>query len=116
MSTFEISQVTDRNLDAITSAGCGVLMLAKSDCGHCANYAAEIMEAVAAGRLPELKVGKMLLDAPGSGKFKLKNPWIAKLGTLPYTIVFSEGRVLGHFATSKASYLEEKLEQLMAVA
>lgn len=112
--TTGIRPVNDKNLDEVAGAACGVLILAKSDCGHCVQYAEEIEARQRAGGLEGVVVGKLLLDAPGSGRFKLKNPWIAKLPTLPYTLVFSEGTTQAHFAASKAAYLEERLTALTA--
>lgn len=107
-----IETITDKNVAELTQSVVGVLVLSKSDCGHCDRYASEIEAAQAVGRLNDVSVGKLVLDRPGAAKFKLKNAWISQLPTLPYTVVFSEGKTLGHFATSKAVYLEEKLDEL----
>lgn len=108
----EITQITDENLAEVAQAERGVLVLSKSDCGHCKEYAAEILEAQSEGRLDGIAVGKLLLDARGSSKFKRKNPWIGKLDSLPYTILFTEGKAADHFAASKADYLVERLERI----
>jgi hypothetical protein len=108
-----IEIITDKNVAELTQSPVGVLVLSKSDCGHCDHYAADIEAVQEAGGLDGVRIGKLVLDRPGAAKFKLKNAWISQLPTLPYTVVFSEGKTLGHFATSKAAYLEEKLGDLV---
>jgi hypothetical protein len=111
-----IETITDKNIAELTQASTGVLIISKSECGHCHTYADEIQARIKAGGLAGVNVGKLVLDKPGAARFKLKNQWVAQLPTLPYTVVFSEGKTLAHFATSKVSYLEERLEQLVAGA
>jgi hypothetical protein len=111
-----IETITDKNIADLTTAPVGVLVLSKSDCGHCHTYAEEIEAGIAGGRFGGVTIGKMILDKPGAGKFKLKNAWVSQLPTLPYTVVFVHGKTVGHFATSKASYLQERLDQLVAKA
>ena len=116
MAMEGITTITDRNLGELVGHDRAVLILSKSDCGSCASYAAEIEERQETGELADVAVGKLVLDAPGAGKFKLKNPWIGKLKTLPYTLLFVDGKPVEHFAASKASYLVEKLEAVEAAA
>jgi thioredoxin-like negative regulator of GroEL len=111
-----IETITDKNIADLTASPVGVLVLSKSDCGHCHTYADELGARIAAGQFGGVSIGKMILDRPGAGKFKLKNAWVSQLPTLPYTVVFVDGKAIGHFATSKASYLKERLDQLVTKA
>lgn len=107
---MSLPQITDKNLATIADAPCGVLVLSKSDCGHCTTYADAIVAAQEAGTLTDVAVGKLVLDAPGAARFKLKNPWISKLPTLPYTLVFVDGKPVDHFSTSKVDFLQERID------
>lgn len=109
--TASLAAITDRTLSDLVASPRAVLVLGKSDCGHCTAYEREILELQAKGELEGVEFGKLLLDAPGSPRFKKENPWIASLEALPYTLLFSEGQLTTHFATSRASYLAERLEE-----
>ena len=105
-----LTQVTDANLQDVVDAQRGVLVLAKTDCGYCAGYEREILDLMDQGVLPEVVVGKMYLDKPGSGRFKKGNPWLLGLDVLPFTLLFSRGQQMDAFAASRASYLRERIE------
>ena len=65
------------------------------------------------GRLPDIVIGKMILDIPGSGRFKRDNPWLPNLESLPYTMIYRKGQHVDEFAASKGSYLLEKIESVL---
>lgn len=112
--TPSLPQITDRSLGELVAHERAVLVLGKSDCGHCVAYERELLELQSRGELEGVEIGKLLLDAPGSPRFKKQNPWIGSLDALPYTLIFSEGKLSTHFATSRASYLAERLEDIFA--
>lgn len=107
-----VLDVTDENLEAVVSAPRAMLILARSDCGHCAAYQAEIHSLVADDRLNGIVVGKLVLDRPGCLRFKRENHWLRDLHHLPYTLVFRDGVRVDEFATSKGSYLLGRLADL----
>ena len=112
MSEGALTTITARNLSEPVSSPRAVLVLGKTDCGHCANYEREILAQIEAGALEGVAIGKLMLDAPGSPRFKKQNPWIGQLDALPYTLIFESGKLVTHFAASRASYLIEKLESV----
>lgn len=106
--------VTDRNLRDLLASPRAVLVIGKSDCGHCERYEREILDLQAEGGLADVAIGKLLLDAPGSPRFKKENPWLASLKALPHTLLFIEGKHVENFAASRAAYLVERLEAVAA--
>ena len=107
-------RVNDQNLKDVVEADLGVLILAKSDCGYCASYEQDILQLIGRGKLQGVTIGKLVLDAPGSGRFKRDNPWLAGLKTLPYTLLYRKGERVDEFSASKGLYLLEKIEDLLA--
>lgn len=107
-----LTQVTDKNIRELLAAPRAVLVIGKSDCGHCIAYEKEILELQAEGALDDVAIGKLLLDAPGSPRFKKENPWLGSLKALPHTLVFVAGEHVENFAASKGAYLVERLEAL----
>lgn len=112
--TPSLLTVTDQNLRELVDAPRAVLVIGKTDCGHCQDYEREILEQQGEGELKDVEFGKLLLDAPGSPRFKKDNPWIGSLDALPYTLIFSEGELMTHFAASRVSYLSEQIEDTFA--
>jgi len=107
-----LTQVTDANIRELLAAPRAVLIIGKSDCGHCISYEKEILALQAQGALDDVAIGKLLLDAPGSPRFKKENPWLGSLKALPHTLVFLAGEHVENFAASKGAYLAERLEAL----
>ena len=112
MEHVDILIITDANLDEVRNADLGVLILTKTDCGHCAQYQQEIADLRARGRLAGSIIGKMVLDRPGSIGFKRENAWLAGLKDLPYTLVYRHGARVDEFSASKGSYLAERLADI----
>lgn len=108
--------VTDENISDVVEAARGVLIITKSGCGSCKRYEREIVSARDAGKLEGVVVGKIVLDEPGSPRFKKNNPWLRDLTRLPFTLIYANGDKLDGFAASKANYLTERLGRLPLAA
>ena len=100
-----IVQVTDETLAGLLAAERAVLILTGSDCGYCARYRDEIEALLAAGKLPDIAIGKLVLDQRGASRFKRDNPWLAELTALPFTLLYRNGQRTGGLAASRGSYL-----------
>ncbi|MGQ0669145.1 MAG: hypothetical protein ACT4PO_05675 [Actinomycetota bacterium] len=112
MASTEPLTITDGNLDLIRGAEQAVLVLAKGDCEACAAYGRALGGRMDRGRLHGALVGKMFLDRPGSSRFKRDNPWLRDVEFLPYTLVYRDGVKVDEFASSRDSYLLERLRVL----
>ena len=69
-----VAELTDETLPAFLEGERAALILARSDCGHCARYQAEVEALLARGGLSDVAVGKLVLDRPGGARFKRDNP------------------------------------------
>ncbi len=105
-----LTAITDANIRELLASSRAVLVIGKSDCGHCISYEREILALQQQGELGDVAIGKLLLDAPGSPRFKKENPWLGSLQALPHTLVFIDGEHVENFAASKGTYLVERIE------
>jgi hypothetical protein len=108
--------ITDANLRELLASPRAVLVIGKSDCGHGVSYEREILALQEAGELADVAIGKLLLDAPGSPRFKKENPWLGSLSALPHTLLFLDGQHVENFAASKGTYLLERIEAATTAA
>jgi hypothetical protein len=108
--------ITDKNIGELIGTSRAVLVIGKSDCGHCVSYEREILALQEQGELNDVAIGKLLLDAPGSPRFKKENPWLGTLKALPHTLIFVDGEHVENFAASKGTYLVERLEAVTTAA
>lgn len=108
--------ITDKNIRDLLASPRAVLVIGKSDCGHCVAYEREILQLQGEGALDDVAIGKLLLDAPGSPRFKKENPWLGTLKALPHTLIFIDGEHVENFAASKGTYLAERLEAVSTAA
>jgi hypothetical protein len=96
-------------------AGVAVLVLGRSDCEHCREWA-EALSAYLdadASRWPQVRFGRLLLDTPGLASFKRANPWVAELDMLPVTLVYRDGERQKEFAGGGVARLESRLRRVV---
>jgi len=110
LSTASVLYVDDETVESVLNAPRGALILAKDDCGSCAEYEAEIRRLQDKELLGDLVVGKLMLTQPGSRAFKRSNPWLSTLDHLPYTVLYASGEKVDEFAASKAVFLMQRAE------
>jgi len=115
-SVQPVLAVTDRNLAELLTQPQAILILAKSDCGACAQYQREIEARRMRGELAGVAIGKLTLDQQGSPGFKRDNPWLADVSQLPYTVIYARGEAIDRFAASKGTFLMERFEDAFALA
>lgn len=106
-----VPRFTDADLGEMLGAERAVLIVTRRDCGHCAAYEREIVTLRAGGAFGGVVFRKLVLDAPGSLRFKQGNPWLVSLDALPFTLLFHRGEHVDRFAASRAAYLRERLER-----
>jgi hypothetical protein len=110
LSTASVLYVDDETVESVINAPRGALILAKDDCGSCAEYEAEIQRLQDRELLGDLVVGKLMLTQPGSRAFKRSNRWLGTLDHLPYTVLYANGEKVDEFAASKGFFLMERAE------
>lgn len=113
-----LETIDGKNWQPLVAAPWGVLVLAKTDCEHCAAYTAELLPWLAADRaFTDVRFGKMYLDVGGLGSFKRVNPWLQDVvDVLPYTLIYRNGDKVAEFAGGGIDRLENRLRRLRAEA
>lgn len=93
-------------LDAPTA----LLVLGKGDCEPCTAW-----NSILNNQLNQITllhgvcVGKILLDAPGFGQFKLDHTWVSNVDVLPFNALFINGERVAEWAGGSMDRLMKEL-------
>jgi hypothetical protein len=85
-----------------------LLVLGKTGCEACKIWAKTLsnqMDEVAS----EVRVGTLLLDAPGLAHFKIAHPWIALVDVLPFNALYINGERVAEWAGGSIERLQKEL-------
>jgi len=108
-------EIIDRNSwEEFLNHSPAVLMLGKNDCQACAEWTEELTTWLGSGDAPEqVRFGKILLDTPGMGRFKIAQPWVSGVDILPFNAIFIDGERVKEWAGGKLTRLQNRLERLL---
>jgi hypothetical protein len=94
------------------SAPIAVLMLGKNDCAACATWTEDLSAYLASEDSPaDVRFGKLLLDTPGLGRFKIAQPWVAEVDVLPFNAIFVNGERVKEWAGGNIDRLVNRLKR-----
>ncbi len=111
----EITILDRENWEAFFKAPVTVLMLAKTDCQHCADWTEELKGFLATDQAyAQVRFGKMYLNTPGLGGFKKQNPWIAEVDVLPFNVIFKDGQKVKSFPGGGLDRLKARLDSVLS--
>jgi len=109
-SVISLEHLGPKDWEDFLSAPIAVLMLGKNNCEACAIWTKELEEFEA----PEgARVGKILLDTPGLGRFKIAQDWVANVDVLPYNAIFVNGEMKKHWAGGGMNRLQNRLNRFV---
>ena len=92
------------------SAPIAVLMLGKTDCSACEVWTAELQ----AYDIPDgVRIGKILLDNPGYGRFKIAHDWVANVDVLPFNAIYVNGEMKKQWAGGGMDRLQTWLNRFL---
>ena len=98
------------NWEEFLSSPVSLLILSKTDCQLCDKWFSELESY----ELPDsIRLGKMLLDSPGLGRFKMENNWVANIDILPFNAIFVEGKVKIQWAGGGMDSLQTRLNRVI---
>lgn len=109
----DLVMVNDTNYEEFLRNERAVLVFSRSTCESCAEYIDGIGGLLSSGDMAGVVFGKIVLDKPGCLNIKRTNTWIADLEFLPHTVLFRQGRMVEEFDASKASYLVERVREIL---
>lgn len=92
------------------SAPIAVLMLGKTDCAACEEWTSELQS----HEIPEgVRIGKILLDKPGYGRFKIAHDWVANVDVLPFNAIYVNGEMKKQWAGGGMERLQTRLNRFI---
>lgn len=112
MSRFE--QLDAKSWAEFVGAPVSVLMLGKTDCAACAEWAEELTQFLASDETyPNVRFGKLVIDTPGLVDFKRASPWLAEVDVLPFTVIYKDGQKTKSFAGKGIERLSNRLNGVL---
>ena len=110
----ELEMLDRKSWEEFLNAPIAVLMLGKNDCQACADWTEELNTWFGSETVPEnVRFGKIILDTPGMGRFKIAQPWVSEVDVLPFNAIFIDGERVKEWAGGKLSRLQNRLERLL---
>lgn len=108
-------EILDReNWEEFLSAPIAVLMLGKTGCAACENWTQELNEWIESGDNPEgVRIGKLLLDTPGLGRFKMAQDWVSQVDVLPFNAIYVNGERVKEWAGGNLTRLVNRLNRFV---
>ena len=87
-----------------------VLVLGKNGCAACEKWSEELKSF----EIPEgVRLGKMLLDTPGLGRFKIAHDWVSSVDVLPFNAIYVDGEVKKQWAGGGVERLQNRLGRFL---
>jgi hypothetical protein len=91
-----------------------VLMLGKNDCAACATWTEDLSAYLASGEAPEnVRFGKLILDTPGLGRFKIAQPWVSEVDVLPFNAIYVDGERVKEWAGGNIDRMVNRLNRFL---
>lgn len=88
-----------------------VLMLGKTTCEACKEWTADLKEW---SDSPEgIRFGKINLDEPGWGRFKLQEKWVSEVDVLPFNAIYIDGENKKSWAGGGLDRLSNRLNRFI---
>ena len=98
------------NWEEFLSSPISVLILSKTDCDSCDAWFSELETY----EIPSgVRLGKLLLDSPGLGRFKMENDWVSNIDILPFNAIYIDGGVKKQWAGGGIERLQTRLNRLL---
>ncbi len=87
-----------------------VLVLSRRGCKACEKW----NEKLETYTIPNgVRIGKILLDSPGFGRFKIEHEWVSNVDMLPFNVIFVNGEVKTSWAGSGLKKLQKRLDSFV---
>jgi len=90
------------------------LELLDRGCAACETWTEDLSAYLGSDEAPEqVRFGKLLLDTPGLGRFKIAQPWVAEVDVLPYNAIFVNGERVKEWAGGNIDRLVNRLNRYL---
>ena len=110
MSDLEI--IGPKDWQDFLASPVAVLMLGKTDCAACETWTETLSDFLDVDEEFEcVRFGKILLDKPGFGRFKLSNEWINEVHVLPFNCIYVNGEQVKNWAGGGLPRMQTRLRR-----
>jgi hypothetical protein len=106
-----LKHILDSNWRGMLSQPVSVVVATISTCPACTIWCDEL-ESWAKSNGRDISVGKVVLDDPGTRRFKQENEWLDEAPGIPFTAIFRAGELQATFAGGGIDRLERRLRRL----
>ncbi len=87
-----------------------VLIIGKNGCHACETWTEELQTF----EIPSgVRIGKILLDTPELGRFKINQPWVAEIDVLPFNAIYVNGELKKQWAGGGINRLSNRLNRFI---
>ena len=107
----DVELLTKDNWQEFLKEPKAVLMLGKTTCEACKEWTADLKEW---SDSPEgIRFGKINLDEPGWGRFKLQEKWVSEVDVLPFNAIYIDGENKKSWAGGGLDRLSNRLNRFL---
>lgn len=107
----DVELLTKDNWQDFLKEAKAVLMLGKTTCEACKEWTADLKEW---SDSPEgIRFGKINLDEPGWGRFKLQEKWVSEVDVLPFNAIYIDGENKKSWAGGGLDRLSNRLNRFL---
>lgn len=107
----DVELLTKDNWQEFLKEPKAVLMLGKTTCQACKEWTSELEEW---NDSPDgIRFGKINLDEPGWGRFKLQEKWVSEVDVLPFNAIYIEGENKKSWAGGGLDRLSNRLNRFI---
>lgn len=110
----ELEMLDRATWEDFLSAPVAVLMLGKNGCAACETWTEDLSAYLTNDDASEhVRFGKLLLDTPGLGRFKIAQPWVAEVDVLPFNAIFVNGERVKEWAGGNIDRMVNRLNRYL---
>ncbi|MEJ6562635.1 MAG: hypothetical protein QNL85_02880 [Euryarchaeota archaeon] len=107
---LEVEQLNPSTWQEFLEAPAALLVLGKTDCQPCKAWIKTLTsQPDDVLNVRQVRVGTLLLDAPGFGQFKMTHPWVALVDVLPFNALYINGERGAEWAGASIERLLKEL-------
>tara|TARA_B110000881_G_C18362646_1_gene407149 strand:- start:77 stop:427 length:351 start_codon:yes stop_codon:yes gene_type:complete len=112
MATLEL--LDEETWEPFINAPISVLILSKNDCNACSQLCDELGVWFSTEPIPSnIRFGKIMLDHPGMGRFKITHRWVSNVDVMPFMAIFVDGERVSEWSGSNLSRFQRQIQQVL---
>ena len=105
-----IQELDAKNWEQALAAPTVLLILGKTTCQACKEWAAELDDWQSTF---DIEFTKVLLDKPGLGRFKIAHPWVSEVDMLPMNVLIKDGEIVKQWAGAGIQRMENRIKRVI---